>query len=104
LQRIQANGVRRQLVGIEISGSPLEGPNTRFWPLMANGDQVGVVTSAIYSPRLGRNIALAMIESDWSALGSQVEVCGASGNANVTVVEIPFVDPKKALAKTSGRD
>jgi aminomethyltransferase len=61
LKRIKAEGIRRKQVGLEIAGLPIEGTNTQFWPAKVNDEEVGVVTSAVYSPRLERNIALAMV-------------------------------------------
>jgi len=52
LKKIRDEGVSRRQVGIEIDGEPLEGSNTTFWALEKNGETVGKVTSAIYSPRL----------------------------------------------------
>lgn len=100
LTRIRAEGVSRKLVGVEIAGTPMEAPNTEHWPLYEGGEQVGVVTSAVYSPRLERNIALAMVASRCAELGSPLEVRGAIGRRPVTVVEKPFFDPSKRLAKT----
>jgi aminomethyltransferase len=59
---------------------------------------VGKVTSAIHSPRLNQNIALAMVAADRSAIGTVVEVETASGPAPATIVEKPFFDPKKQIA------
>jgi len=105
LTRIQAEGVSKQLVGIEIAGPPMEVPNTEHWPLFKGDEQVGVITSAVYSPRLDRNIALAMVALNCAGVGSTLEVRGAIGNRPVTVVEKPFFDPKKRLARaaTKGR-
>jgi glycine cleavage system aminomethyltransferase T len=61
LTRIARQGVTRRQMGIEIDGVPLSGPNNEYWPVMVSDIQVGRVTSAIYSPRLERNIALAML-------------------------------------------
>jgi aminomethyltransferase len=98
LKRIRDEGVRRCQVGLVIDGAPLKGPNTTFWQVTRDGAPVGKVTSAIHSPRLGRNIALAMVAVDQSAVGTQVEVVLPSGPAVATVVDRPFHDPKKTLA------
>ena len=49
---------------------PLTGPNTEFWPIKKNKQIVGKVTSAVYSPRLEMNIALAMVKSSFSTIGT----------------------------------
>ncbi len=55
LERIAAEGPRRRLVGVEIDGEPVDLNMTR-WAAHMNGTNVGYVTSAIYSPRLEKNI------------------------------------------------
>ncbi|MEX6504567.1 glycine cleavage T C-terminal barrel domain-containing protein [Pseudomonas zhanjiangensis] len=98
LQSIKDKGVSRKQVGLIIDGPVLEGPNTRFWPVEDNGEQVGKVTSAVHSPRLKQNIALAMVSIEQSAIGTALKVQTPSGEMNATVVETPFFDPKKKIA------
>ncbi|MDH3693731.1 MAG: glycine cleavage system protein T [Gammaproteobacteria bacterium] len=97
LCRIRDNGVTRKQVGLRIDGEPLKGPNTTFWVISKDGNTVGKVTSAVYSPRLELNIALAIVSVDYTEIGSRVEVALPSGLANATVVERPFFDPKKKI-------
>jgi len=103
LERIKAEGIRRKQVGLEIAGPPIEGSNTSFWPLLARDTEVGSITSAVYSPRLERNIALALVSVDWSGKGSKLLARCASGDHVATVVDVPFIDPQKQLAKSSGQ-
>jgi glycine cleavage system aminomethyltransferase T len=98
LQRIQHEGVCRKQVGLILDTTPLVGPNTLFWPIAHNGTTVGRVTSAVYSPRLEQNIALAMIAVEASVLGTALEVTTGIGTVPATVVERPFFDPKKSIA------
>jgi glycine cleavage system aminomethyltransferase T len=102
LSKIEQRGVTRQQVGIEIDCPPLESPNTRQWVIIDGDgdgvDEIGYVTSAIYSPRLKRNIALAMVDVGFSNIGTNGIVQMPSGQAPITVVPKPFYDPKKSLA------
>ncbi len=98
LRRIRDAGVSRKQVGLVIDGAPLPGPNTRFWTVWHGGADVGHVTSAVHSPRLDRNIALAMVGAEWAELGTRLEVVTDSGMTGATVVEKPFYDPRKQLA------
>ena len=50
----------RRLERVVIAGERIE-PNMAFLPLHAAGRAAGYVTSAAYSPRLERNVALAMV-------------------------------------------
>ncbi|WP_410468858.1 glycine cleavage T C-terminal barrel domain-containing protein [Aestuariicoccus sp. MJ-SS9] len=98
LKRIRDEGVTRKQVGLIIDADPLKGPNTTFWQINAGGCEVGKVTSAVYSPRLERNIALAMVAVEHAHIGMQVEVVLPSGPTVAMVAERPFFDPKKSLA------
>ena len=98
LKRIKAEGVHRKQVGLVIECAPLSGPNTTFWPVKKDGCVIGKVTSAVFSPRLKQNIALAMISSNFANIGEKVEVVTNSVAAPARVVERPFFDPKKTLA------
>ncbi len=101
LTLIKERGVSQQLVGLEIEGAPFVGSNDFFWPVLKEGVKVGTVTSAIYSPRLQKNIALAMISIDHTASGRVLQVDKLSETRACTVVPIPFYDPKKSLATAS---
>ncbi len=101
LRAIKKNGINRIQVGLHLNTSPLEGPNTTFWKIKHERELVGKVTSAIYSPRLEKNIALAMVSTDYSNIGTNLEVQIGSFKVNATVVEKPFFDPKKKITSAS---
>ena len=98
LRRIMNEGIKRKQVGIRIDSDPLQGPNTTFWPLMINKKQIGKVTSAVYSPRLKKNIALAMITVENSNLGNTLEVITSNGSSKAEIIKKPFYDPNKKVA------
>ena len=100
LLEIKKEGVKRQLVGIEIDGEPMSGPNTRFWKIKTNDKSIGKVTSAVYSPRLEKNIALAMIEKPHTFIGKELEVLSGHNILNARIVKKPFFDPGKTVAKS----
>ena len=97
LKEIKEKGVSRKQVGLIIEGQPLSGPNTRFWEIKYDEKIVGKVTSAVYSPRLKQNIALAMISVDLTAIGTEVKINTYAGTLGAMVVEKPFFDPKKLI-------
>jgi glycine cleavage system T protein len=99
LARIRQEGVRRRLVGIEIDGDRIEF-NSRKWPARQGEDEVGRVTSALYSPRLERNIGYCWVPSELSDPGTTLTVETPRGDAKATVVPIPFVDPTKEIPKS----
>jgi aminomethyltransferase len=105
LKRIKDEGISRLLVGLEMDGTPLgsynDGSMVDPFPVMgADGTPVGQVTSACFSPRLVRNIGLAMLDIGHTALGTEVQVSTPTGQRAGTVVDKPFVDPKKNTPKT----
>jgi len=100
LKKIKHNGITRKQVGIEIDCKPLSGPNTTFWELKKNNVNIGKVTSAVYSPRLKKNIALAMVSVEQSEIGNEFQVTTIEGLFNCIVVEKPFYDPKKKIASS----
>jgi aminomethyltransferase len=100
LQAIRAKGPARRQVGLIIDGAPLTAPNTKFWPVSMNDKVVGKVTSAVYSPRLEQNIALAMVERGADQIGAEVTVDAIGGLCQARQVEMPFYDPKKNIAKS----
>ena len=97
LRRIKDEGVSRKQVGLIIDCDPFAGPNTTFLTINKGGDAIGKVTSAVYSPRLQHNIALAMVDIAYDVIGTEVEVVTVSGPVRATVTERPFFDPKKQI-------
>lgn len=100
LARIKAQGVRRKLVGIELSGERIE-MNAVRWPVSKDGRAIGQVTSAVWSPRLKKNIGYAMVPLEYAAAGTRLAVTIPDlGERAATVVPRPFVDPDKAIPKS----
>jgi aminomethyltransferase len=101
LKKAKEQGISRQQVGLEIDGEPLPGPNTQFWPMLLHSEVIGKVTSAVYSPRLQKNIALAMVTSAHSAVGTTCDIQLAGETRSGTIVPKPFYDPKKQITAGS---
>jgi aminomethyltransferase len=103
LRRIKEEGIRRKLVGVEIGGdrlgSYIDSSMIDFFPVYSNGDRIGKVTSACYSPRLEKNIGFAMVPIELAELGTELEVEVPSGKVSAVVVQRPFIDPKKEVPK-----
>jgi aminomethyltransferase len=102
LQEVLRQGIRRKQVGIVIDGEALTGANNEFWPIYVGDEKVGHVSSAIHSPRLKSNIALAMMSIEHSALDTAAEIVTPFGRRSVRVVKRPFYDPKKSIASEAG--
>ncbi|MDX1613552.1 MAG: glycine cleavage T C-terminal barrel domain-containing protein [Candidatus Promineifilaceae bacterium] len=100
LQRLKEEGVSRRLVGLEIAAEPLPFNMTR-WPILAEGAEVGAVTSALWSPRLERNIGYGFVPPRLEAVGTKLEVVVPElGVRPARVARKPFVDPDKEIPKS----
>ncbi len=97
LIKIKESGIERKQVGIIIDCKPLKGPNTSFWPVFKNNKNIGKVTSAVYSPRLKKNIALAMVSIENAYIDNCFEIQIFEETKRAKVVMKPFVDPKKKI-------
>jgi glycine cleavage system aminomethyltransferase T len=102
LAGLAEEGVDRKLVGIDIGGTRMsdEGALNDFWPVRASeGEPIGRVTAAAWSPRLERNVGFAWVPSSHMADGTPLEVDAPQGIRPATVVTLPFVDAKKDIPK-----
>ena len=100
LQKISKDGVKNMQVGLLIHDDPMPRPNTKYWNIYNNKSMVGKVTSAVYSPRLKKNIALAMVDINSSVIGTKLTVEKDNKVIDAEVVEKPFYDPKKSITKS----
>ena len=98
LKKIKKEGIKRKQIGLILDCDPLKGPNTTFWEIIKDNKIIGKVTSAVYSPRLKKNIALAFISIGESKIGNIIDVKTSSSVIKGTIVEKPFFDPKKKIA------
>jgi len=94
---IGAEGVRKQLkdgpprrrVGMIVEGAPARHGAKIFAP--ANGDLLGIVTSGIPSPTLGKNIAMGYVKNGWHKKGTAVEVEVRNKKHKAVLTPMPFV-------------
>ena len=98
LTRVRDEGVKQKIVGVEIDGDRLE-MNATDWPVSADGAS-GRVTSAVYSPRLEKNIGYAWLPVEHTELGTHVAVETPEGMRDATIAPLPFFDPEKQIPKS----
>jgi aminomethyltransferase len=100
----------RQLVGIEFYGPKVgsfnDGSMIDFYPVddPKSGQKIGFVTTAVYSPRLERNIGYANVPITHAPIGRRLVVHPRVGDEDLgpqdaIVVTKPFVDPNKDAPK-----
>jgi len=87
LERQSAVGVTRKLVGLKLEGRAIA---RHGYPVLRDGQSVGVITSGTWSPTLGEAIALAYVPSDAAKLGTELAVEIRGKAAPALVVKRPF--------------
>ena len=103
LENIQAEGIKRKMVGIFMEGDEFEKNNEHRWPIFNGEERAGVVTQAVYSPRLERNIGFALLDIAHADETDGLCVESAEGIRRITITPIPFVDPDKKIPRASLR-
>ena len=91
LEQIRDEGVRRRLTGLLLDGPALQKNNEHRWVIRSDGPQVGFVTNAVHSPRLDRNIALAIIDVPFDANDAALTVETVEGTRRAERTSLPFV-------------
>jgi aminomethyltransferase len=81
------NGTDRKLVGLTLPGrsAPRAG-----YPILANGQETGRITSGSFSPTLDTSIALGYVLAGHSEPGTSVEVDIRGRTATAEIVPLPF--------------
>ena len=90
LLKIREEGIKKQFTGFKISGKKI-GYNMARIPLFnKNGEQQGFVTSTIYSPNFGCNIALGYIDINLINSEDVFNINHDGEEREVEVVPLPF--------------
>ena len=89
LLRVASEGPVRQIRNFSIDGDAVP-PCTALWPVFADGERVGRVSSAVWSPDFKTNVALGMIRMTHWKDGTRVEVETPTGMRAATVREKSF--------------
>ncbi len=95
LRKIKERGLTEKLVGIELEGDPIMKAPENFWNVKSNNLKVGRVSRAFFSPRLEKNIALAIVDIDNAEEGTSVVVETPNGDLNSTIVSLPWFKADK---------
>lgn len=81
------NGVKRKVVGFVVTG---RGIARAGYPVMAEGRQIGTVTTGSYSPSLDKNIGLALVEAEFAKVAQEFDVEIRGKNVAAQVIPKPF--------------
>jgi len=85
------NGVSRKLVGLEIEGPAIA--RHGYEVLDCDGNTIGEVTTGYRSISLGRNLAMALVDSRFSRLGTELQVRVRRKIFPATVIKKRFYTP-----------
>ena len=91
LKKISETGVKRKLMGAEISGEKMEFFNEENLQVSIDGNKVGAMMSAVYSPRLGKNICYIILEKEFAEIGKSVCIHSPDGDLKAQLVELPWI-------------
>jgi aminomethyltransferase len=87
LLRIKEEGLSRRLAGLQLNGRvfPRQG-----YPILAEGEEVGIVTSGTVGPSVGVPVALGYVRSDMAGKGTTLTVDCRGTEADAEIVGLPF--------------
>lgn len=93
LTKIRAEGPKRRRVGLFIEPPTLE-PSDHNWTVRdQDGNAAGLISVAVPSIRLQRNIAIALVNSPLTDCGTRLVVETPSGPRQAEVTTLPFIQP-----------
>ncbi len=90
LLKIREEGIKKQFTGFKISGKKIGYNMTRIPLFDNNAEKKGFVTSCIYSPNFGCNIALGFIDIDLINSEEVYQIDHDGEKREVAVVPLPF--------------
>ena len=92
LKKIKEHGPKEKLVGVELKGEPILKVPENFWPIKSNitKDKVGRISRAFFSPRLEKNIGLAIVDIESAQDGTSVIVETPFGDIESVIVPLPW--------------
>jgi glycine cleavage system T protein len=88
VERVAARGqVHRKLVGLQCDGRRLPAAGTK---LRREDNEVGWITSAVWSPARASAIALGYVRREWWDVGTELQVILPEGSVSAHVAALPF--------------
>jgi len=96
LKKIKEEGISKKLVGVEIDGDPIRRAPENFWPIFdTSKNKIGRLSRCFYSPRLERNIGIAIVDIAYSEPGSEMTLESPNAHLNATVCKMPWFPAEK---------
>ena len=91
LQKINRDGLRRKLVGLQLDGKRSARQDMK---VQRAGKDVGGLTSGCLSPTLGYPIAMAYVDVDQSEVGNSLQIDLGKAPVEAKIVPLPFYKSK----------
>lgn len=96
LKKIKKNGPSSKLIGVEMDGNPIDKVPENFWPVLdENGKKVGRLSRCFYSPRLKKNIGLAIVDTLSSEEGNKLIIDSPLIKYNAVISKLPWFPAEK---------
>jgi aminomethyltransferase len=96
LKKIKENGTASKLIGVEMDGDPIDKVPEHFWTVLnLEGKKIGRLSRCIYSPRLKKNIGLAIVDSHATEEGNKVIIESPELKYNAIVAKLPWFPAEK---------
>ncbi|MDN3956253.1 glycine cleavage system aminomethyltransferase GcvT [Sporolactobacillus laevolacticus] len=87
LSKQKEEGLKRKVVGLEMIDRAI--PRTHYHVYVGE-NKVGEVTTGTQSPTLGKNLGLALIDIDWTKIGTLVDIDIRGKRKQAKVIKTPF--------------
>jgi aminomethyltransferase len=91
IERVRAEGLRRRLVGFEMTDRAVARHGYR---ILRDGTEVGHVTSGSYGPSVDRYIGMGYVPTALAGVGTEFDVEVRGRGQRARVVKTPFYPPK----------
>ena len=91
LETIKRNGIKKKLMGAEIAGPKMEFFNEENLDVSIDGNIVGEMMSAVFSPRFKKNICYIILDVEHALPGQSVDIQTPEGEVKAELVKLPWI-------------
>ena len=91
LETIKRNGIKKKLMGAEIAGPKMEFFNEENLDVSIDGNIVGEMMSAVFSPRFKKNICYIILDVEHALPGKSVNIQTPEGELMAELVKLPWI-------------
>ncbi|GAY75204.1 aminomethyltransferase [Sporolactobacillus inulinus] len=84
----KTGGLKRKIVGLEMIDRAI--PRAHY-KVYAGDKEIGEVTTGTQAPTIGKNLGLALLNSEWTKLGTEVDVDVRGKRKKAKINKNPFL-------------